>query len=614
MLWSVVAASALVLALMHALVWTYDRRAHTNLTFAIVAFSVVGISWAELAMMSAGTATEWANWLRWYQLPNFFLVCGTMLFVRLCLGTNKPWLMWTIVALRAVILLVNFAVEPNFNFQRVDTIDYTIFLGEEVATVGRAITSPRQALSTLAGALSLLFILDAAVSHWRRGTADARRKALIVGGSIAFFFAIAVLNRQLVFWGLITFPTLTAPPFLITLAAMAFEMSRDTLRASRLARELRESEQALDLAASAAGFGMWSWDPEKQRIWATERARAVFGIDARSPVDLERLEAMIPRDDALRIRESLDNAIRSGEEQEIEFRVCSSEDSPRWIRAQGRAEIDARTKRAFIRGVVQNVTEQHSTREEIEDLRNNLAHASRVTALGQFTSALAHELRQPLGAILTNVQAAQLMMRAPDPDLHELSEILTDIYRDDRRAADVIDRLHALLKRRPMDFQPVAMSALLQDVLMLVKVDAAKRGVTIETAFERSALVALGDRVHLSQVLINLIANGMDAMANLPEAERKIAVRVRTSNDESIEVAVTDAGPGVAPDMLTKIFQPFVTTKPAGMGMGLAISRTIVDAHRGRIWVENNAAGGATFRFTVPVYRQETQADERRTT
>lgn len=250
--------------------------------------------------------------------------------------------------------------------------------------------------------------------------------------------------------------------------------------------------------------------------------------------------------------------------------------------------------------MLRDVTEQHRTQEELEELRRELAHAGRVTAMGQLTSALAHELRQPLAAISGNAHAAQLLIQIPNPDRLELAAILEDIQRDDHRAAEVIDRLQAMLRRRPMDFQAVPIDALLQDVTLILRSDAARRAVVLETIIESRSLVACGDRVHLSQVLINLIMNAMDAVVALPPSRRRVVVHARCMDSGWIEIAISDSGAGVPREMLKTIFEPFFTTKPSGMGMGLSISRTIIETHGGQLSVENNAEGGATFRAIIP--------------
>lgn len=240
------------------------------------------------------------------------------------------------------------------------------------------------------------------------------------------------------------------------------------------------------------------------------------------------------------------------------------------------------------------------TRQELEELRSELARAGRVTALGQLASALAHELSQPLGAILRNAEAAELHLNGPSPDLAELREIVADIRRDDRRAGDVIEQMRALIKRRTLQMNPLALNELVQDVISLVRSDAVARHVAIDCVAAPGLPMVSGDRVHLSQVLLNLIMNGMDAIQTAPANNRRVVVEARPREQGQIEVAVTDSGPGVAPEIINKVFDPFYTTKSGGLGMGLPISRTIIEAHGGRLWAEPAPGGrGTTFRFTL---------------
>lgn len=610
-LWSMVAAAALVLAVLHAFVWFLDRRAYPNLAFAIVALAVIGVAWIELEMMHAATAAEWALWVRWFQLPNFFLLCGLVVFVKLYLGTGRNWFMWAIIVLRCAILAINFSVESNFNFEEVRAIRQISFLGEQVSVVSDAVTASRQVLATASTILSTLFIIDASILLHRRGGREARRRALVVGGSVACFAMVAILNSQLIVWGVLTMPTMIAPPFLITLGAMAFEMSRDTLKATRLSRELRESEQSLELAASAAGLGLCSWHHDRKKIWATDRARRMFGLD-KGPREIEpaRLVALIPAQDLVRIQQAADLAAATDTEQEIRFRVHTESGETRWLLARGRWERAASGRRIAIRGVLRDVTDQHRTQEELDELRLELAHAGRVTALGELAFSLAHELRQPLAATLNNLQVTQMMLQNSDPDIQELREILVDLHRDNRRAADVIDRLRAMMSRRAPAFEPVAVESLLQDVGSLVRGDAVRRGVSLETTTGIDSLIVHGDRVQLSQVLINLIINALDAMTDTPSPRKKVVVSAQSTQEHSIEISVRDGGHGIAPEMTSKVFEPLFTTKTSGMGMGLAVSRTIIEAHGGRLWVETNAEGGATFRVLLPAM-QATQISTR---
>jgi signal transduction histidine kinase len=231
--------------------------------------------------------------------------------------------------------------------------------------------------------------------------------------------------------------------------------------------------------------------------------------------------------------------------------------------------------------------------------RQELAHASRLAVVGELTASIAHEINQPLAAILSNAGAA-LRLLGPEPErLEEVRHILTDIRADDVRASDVIQRVRALLARREMEAHRLDVNDVASDVLRLVRLDANRRGVTLDPRLAPDLPSVRGDRVQLQQALLNFLLNGMEAMAETPPGRRRLVVRTARRHDD-VEVAVTDTGHGIPPERVDRLFASFFTTKPQGMGLGLSIARSVVEAHGGRAWAENEPGGGATFRFTLP--------------
>lgn len=234
-----------------------------------------------------------------------------------------------------------------------------------------------------------------------------------------------------------------------------------------------------------------------------------------------------------------------------------------------------------------------------------LAHLNRVATIGVLTTALAHELNQPLGAILRNAEAAELLLQHAAPDLEELRAIVADIKRADEQAGSVIDRLRRMLRQHTMELQPVDLARLVHEVVSLAHADAVARGIQIERDVPARLPAVRCDRVHVQQVLLNLIMNGMDAINEAPNGDARVVIRVRTASHQQVEVSVSDTGPGIALEALPKVFEPFFTTKVNGMGMGLAISRTLIEAQGGRLWVGDPAARGAAFHFTLPALATE---------
>ncbi|HYJ41773.1 MAG TPA: PAS domain S-box protein, partial [Steroidobacteraceae bacterium] len=238
-------------------------------------------------------------------------------------------------------------------------------------------------------------------------------------------------------------------------------------------------------------------------------------------------------------------------------------------------------------------------RKRADDVQRRLAHSSRLAAVGELTAMVAHEVNQPLCAILSNAEAAETLLSRENPPLQEIREIIRDIRDDDLRADEVIRGIRSLVGKREIRIQPVDLNRMVTHVLRLVSGDALFRRVRIQRMLDESLPLVAADQPQIEQVLINLVVNGMDAMQATPEAARELSVHTRLVSRDLVEVAVVDHGSGIPPEKLPELFDSFFTTKPDGMGVGLSIARWIVLAHGGRIWAVNGAHGGAEFRFTL---------------
>jgi signal transduction histidine kinase len=256
---------------------------------------------------------------------------------------------------------------------------------------------------------------------------------------------------------------------------------------------------------------------------------------------------------------------------------------------------------AMIAGLLLQRTRRHRAEAALQGNREELAHVTRVSTVGELTTSVAHELNQPLGAILSNADAAEMFLAADPPALDEVRDILADIRKDDQRASEIIRRMRSLLRKQELAPKSIEINEAVEEVLKLLGTSASARKVAMK--FERTASLprVWCDPVHFQQVVMNLVLNGMEAMAGLEEEKRQVVVRTGPANNGTVQIAVADSGPGIPVDSLPKLFEHFFTTKKDGMGMGLSIARTIVEAHHGQIWAENNSGSGATFYFTVPV-------------
>jgi C4-dicarboxylate-specific signal transduction histidine kinase len=272
-----------------------------------------------------------------------------------------------------------------------------------------------------------------------------------------------------------------------------------------------------------------------------------------------------------------------------------------------RAWRDELVQRLHLLGdVFANTLSRRRSEMEGQRLRQDLAHVGRVSTMGELTASLAHELNQPLTAILSNAQAAQRILASDKSDLVDIRDILGDIVEDDKRAGEVIHRLRGFLKKSNLELSTLDIGELVSQVARLVSSDAIIRNVAIRLELAPGLPPVCGDRVQLQQVILNLLMNGLDAMRESGEGERTLVLRTfRAASPASVVVAVEDSGVGIDEADLEHVFHAFYTTKPEGLGMGLAIARSIVEAHGGRLEARNNPERGATFSFTLPAIKEE---------
>jgi C4-dicarboxylate-specific signal transduction histidine kinase len=314
---------------------------------------------------------------------------------------------------------------------------------------------------------------------------------------------------------------------------------------------------------------------------ACRRGIATSGESAQKAFDLVESVLHGGRDEGV-----IDYALRGGEDRWFEMRV------QHLVGPEGGAAI-----------MHFDISARKQAEAEARRHLDEIAHMDRVAALGELASSLAHELNQPLTAILTNAQAAHRFLAATPANLDELRECLEDIMKNDRRAGEVIRRMRPLLKKGgPAELVPLNLNDLVQNVLALISNDALLHRVSIEAVLDPALPVVYGDGVQIQQVILNLLVNAITAAATGPPAGRKVTVWTAAGNTHA-DLSIHDSGKGISEADLDRVFEPFFTTKQEGLGMGLAISRSIVEAHQGRIWGENDPAGGAVFRVRLPTER-----------
>lgn len=402
--------------------------------------------------------------------------------------------------------------------------------------------------------------------------------------------------REPTFWEAHRTAALVAAVIFLLQAGLIAALFVERQLRRRTAAALSESEKRMSLAARAGELSMWIWDVPRDQVWATASSRHPAGLSIEPPIRFSQALQTVHPADREEVERAVQQAAAKGEDLDIQYRVVRPDGEVRWVAARGRSEKGDGQR---LLGVTLDITGRKLAELQAERDRSALRHMTRVSMLGQLSASIAHQLNQPLAAILGNAEAAQKMLGREPVDLAELREICADIATEDLRAAEVIRRLGALYKRGEMRLQPFDVNELVRETLDLVRTNLLTRHLTPVTELASSLPVIDGDRVQLQQVLLNLIVNAADATDETGEGDRKLTIRTEMSG-AGVRVCVADRGPGIAPEDLAHVFDPFWSTKAGGMGIGLAVCRSIVAAHRGSLTAANNPGGGATFCATFP--------------
>lgn len=366
------------------------------------------------------------------------------------------------------------------------------------------------------------------------------------------------------------------------------------------AREARnESEQRLALAAGAARLGIWVRDLEKGEMWTSPEWRTLFGFGAADSVGMDEFMARIHPDDRDGVLATLEEALRKVQRYETEYRIVLPDQSLLWIGSRGSVEAGAEGRARRLRGVSLDISQRRQAELEVRQKQKEVTHLGRVAVMGELSGAMAHELNQPLTAILSNAQAALRYLRQQPPRLEQVRAILDDIVFEDERASDIIQRLRRLFDKHEAPRQRIGIDALLADVSHILRNDLINHGVTLSIEAGAAGVVVEADQVQLQQVLINLLINACDAMSD--QLKGVITIRTAFTDGDMVCISVIDSGSGIAAGTLEQLFSAFYSTKEQGMGLGLSICRNIAMAHGGQLWAENNLLRGATFHLSLPL-------------
>ena len=389
------------------------------------------------------------------------------------------------------------------------------------------------------------------------------------------------------------------PRYIIVIHEDITERKRALEKLQAQEQELRRSAAFLAQAQHLSSTGSFAWhlSTTNQITWSEELYR-IFELDRAAPITTELIRMRVHPEDVAQFDKTVLRARTMGEDFECQYRLLLPDDSIKYLRVVAKATRDQAGQLEYI-AAVQDVTERHLSEQAIDKARSELAHVARVMSLGALTASIAHEVNQPLSGIVTNASTCLRMLDAEPPNVDGARETARRTIRDARRASDVIVHLRALFGRKDMVAEPVDLNETTKEVIGLLRNELQRNQVALQAELANDLPRVAADRIQLQQVIFNLIRNAADAMNDIHDRPRQLVIKTENGGD-SVCLQVQDTGIGVDPQVVDQLFQPFYTTKNDGMGIGLSVSRSIIDSHNGRLWATRNDGPGTTFSFCIP--------------
>ncbi len=374
---------------------------------------------------------------------------------------------------------------------------------------------------------------------------------------------------------------------------------RDITERKRAEEELRNSEASLVEAQRLSSTGTFSWRVATDELTWSEQTYRIFELDSAVPVTLDLLGSRLHPEDIPSFQQMLDRQRDEGGDFEHEHRLQMPDGSVKYLHVVAQATRDQEGQLKYI-GWIQDVTERRLAEAALGKARADLAHVARASSLGALTASIAHEVNQPLSGIVTNASTCLRMLAANPPNVNGARETARRMIRDGHRATEVISRLRALFSRRKAVVEAVDLNEAAQEVIALSLSELQRNRVVLRSEFADDLPPVTGDRVQLQQVILNLLLNASDAMSGVTDRPRELVIQTEPDEREGVCLSIQDAGIGLEPREMDRLFEPFYTTKSGGMGIGLSVSRSIIESHNGRLWAAPNHGPGATFAFSIP--------------
>ena len=588
------AGICVMLALLHTLLW-FRTPEFKYLLSMVMASSAGACALLELAMLRSVDIGQYQVLLQFQNLSVYLLLMSIIWVVDLQLGTSRRWLAYLIAAMWSIGLVNNFVSPGSLVFTEITALtQQTVFWGEHF-TVPTGEENPWVWLVNIATLLLLVYVADASIKAWRR---QDRQSAVTIGGGIFLFLLLGLVHSILVDSGILQTPYMISFAYLAMVMATSYDLASDAVRVPQLTREIRANEKRWRDLLENVQLAVVVVDRQGRINFANPFFCQIAGYSEQELYQRD-ITSLLPSEKHEEARERFRRAVASGPRPQAQWPVvCKSGEQRQFVWSSVRQQASDGAYVGLI-SVGSDITEQLHAQRELQVSQRELERLSRASLLGELSSALAHELNQPLAAILSNSQAALRIMDREPGNESELREILEDIVRDDKRAGGVIRSLRAMLTKEEISPERFRIGDLIDEVVTMLNGELETHQIELQILIDPEVSEINARRIEVQQVLMNLLLNAKQAMQDMPPGERGITISASRRNG-TVTLSVADDGPGIPDEQLPRIFDGFFSTGSDNLGMGLAICARIIDAHGGKISAENAPNGGAVFTFTLP--------------
>lgn len=586
-----------VIGLVNLLIWLRLTERREFLYSAIMAIAAGLVALSESAYLGAPSAAEFQSGLEFLNIFIGVMLLSMVWYVRQRLSTGRVWLAWAITLLWSLAILISVVSPGNLTFLEIETVSQAFTAWDEPFGVPHGILHPWKALADVASLLIAMFVLDATITAFRSGK---RKAALAVGGSILFFILVAGVHTPLVDAGIVQTPYLISIVFVAICMSQAFGLVDDVARSTALNQSLATERRQWKALVEGVELAVIRVDADGLIAYANPFMTRLSGpnkegligrdtTDLFAKEDRERFVELVARDGDWTVRSNINRQIvsASGEVKELVwFSVAITGPDER--------------NDGFI-SFGQDLTEQNRVQRELDNTQKEIEKLTRAVMLGELASSFAHELSQPIAAVLSNAQTLEILRQRDGNTQNETDDILNDILSDTRRARDLMNRIREFMFNELPDRQWFDLRVALNEVMEMLSHDAIRRNVTVTVPQDVEPLQVLAVKLEVQQVLLNLILNGIQAADSAPLTVGRVDIRLQVDALGIAKLTIDDNGPGVSEGDRNSIFDPFVSSKIKGNGIGLAVVRRIVKRHSGTIDISGSPLGGARFTVSVPM-------------